>query len=78
MAKFNAGDKVAWSHKHGAIHAEGSIIRRSAIEADGGDVQFGSVMGAANDEQTWFSVALEGGETRVLTSDELVRVAEEG
>lgn len=78
MPKFNAGDKVVWSHKHGALHAEGSVLKRSAIEATAEDeIQFGEIVRAANTEETWFDVALEGGETRTLTGDELVRVAPE-
>ena len=81
MPKFNAGDNVVWSHAHGALHAEGSVLKKTAVIAtaneEGVDVQFGSIVGPANDEETWFEVALEGGESRVLTGDELVRVAPE-
>lgn len=80
MPKFKQGDKVAWGHKVGALHGEGSVLKRSAVEATHGqeeDVSFGEVVGVANVEQTWFDVALEGGETRTLTQDELVLVSEE-
>jgi hypothetical protein len=75
MAKFNAGDKVVWSHELGAIHATGSIIKQSVL-ADG-DEFVGTVEGTANAEETHFNVTFKGGETRVLTGDELVRVAPE-
>jgi hypothetical protein len=77
MAKFSPGDKVVWSHKHGALHAEGSKLKRSAVESDGDDVRFGEIVGSANGEQTWFDVSLDGGETKTLTGDELVAVASE-
>lgn len=79
MPKFNQGDAVVWSHIHGALHAEGSVLKKTAVTAgaQGEDAQFGVVDGPANDEQTWFLVTLEGGEQRTLTGDELVRVASE-
>jgi hypothetical protein len=77
MAKFNSGDAVAWSHTLGAIHGDGSVIKKSAVEAQDSSAKFGTVTTIANAEETWFSVALDGGEERVLTGDELVRVAPE-
>lgn len=75
MAKFNPGDKVVWSHAHGAVHGDGSIIKKSAVTDP--DAKFGEVVSAANSGNTWFDVALEGGGIRTLTGDELVRVSPE-
>lgn len=80
MPKFKQGDSVAWGHKLGALHGEGSVLKKSAIDATHAveeDVSYGVVTGVANQEQTWFSVALEGDVERVLTADELVLVAPE-
>ena len=75
MAKFNAGDVVVWNHELGAIHATGSIIKQSALKD--GDEFVATVEGPANAEETYFTVTFKGGESRVLTGDELVRVAPE-
>ena len=73
MAKFNEGDKVAWDHTLGALHASGSVLKQSALP-EGTPV--GEVVAPDNEEKTWFRVAI-GGIERVLTGDELVRVAPE-
>lgn len=80
MAKFNAGDHVAWGHKLGALHGEGSVLKKSAIDATHAQdeaISYGVVQAVANAEETWFDVLLEGGETRTLTGDELVLVSPE-
>jgi hypothetical protein len=80
---FSKGDKVAWHHGL-AIHALESVLRRDAAESMGapeGDpgvdvVSFGVVQRVANDEKTYYDVKFEDGETRTLTFEELVRVAD--
>jgi hypothetical protein len=72
MAKFTPGDRVAWSHTLGAQHAAGSILREDALPAG---TPVGTVLTIANAAETWFSVQFEDASERVLTSEELVRVA---
>lgn len=80
MPKFKPGDKVVWSHHHGSVHGDGSVLKKSAALATnpvGNDLVFGEVVAAANAPQTWFDVALENGAVKTLTGDELVLVSEE-
>jgi len=80
MPKFKQGDHVAWGHKVGALHGEGSVLKKSAVEATHAQeesISYGVVEGVANTEETWFVVALEGGESRTLTGEELVLVSNE-
>ena len=91
MPKFKPGDLVVWDHTLGALHAEGSILKPSALP-EGAPV--GEIVDYANDPQTWYVVAFhsvyhnhpmfEGASTThpdtdklTLTEDELVKVGEE-
>jgi len=71
MAAFEKGDKVAIGG-FATAHAAGSIIRADAVPEG---TALGTVVGAANDEETWFTVKTDDGD-RVLTEDELVKVAD--
>lgn len=71
---FKPGDKVAWHHVFATQHAPGSIIRASAAPDD---AEIGEVLDVANDEGTYFTVKFKGGKERVLTADELVKVADD-
>lgn len=81
MSAFEKGDRVAWSHEEATKHADGSILRASVLGDPGdepGSGQRGNIVDAANEEGTWWEVQLDGDdETRILTSDELVRIVEE-
>lgn len=83
-AAFKAGDRVAWHHSFATQHAAGSIIRAEAVPqgnlSDPGTGQFGAIIGPAEDDTNGFlwEVTLDGEKTsRVLTADELVKVAGE-
>lgn len=79
MSYFAAGDRVAWSHVVATEHGAKSVIRAAAVLARDSVAQLGTVIGPANDVDTWWEVKLDGSEdgvTRVLTKDELVRVEE--
>jgi len=75
MTAFKKGDKVAWSPLFATLHAEGSIVKREAVEANAPDAQFGVIAGVANEAKTHFEVELEDGDPMVLTEDELVKVS---
>lgn len=73
MSKFIEGDTVAWCHRLGALHAAGSILKISAVPEG---VPVGTIVSLANERGTWLNVEFDN-ETRTLTEDELVRVADE-
>lgn len=76
MAAFNEGDRVAWDHQYATDHAEGSIVREEAVRAKAPEARFGTVLGVANEPETYFSVKLDDVEEPiVLTVDELVKVS---
>ena len=86
--KFEAKDRVVWSHKHGPRNARGSVMPEAAALAGDPAAKLGTVVGphvAGKDDKgedrvilNWFDVLLDG-ETapRTLTGDELVKVAAE-
>ena len=77
MSYFDVGDRIAWSHVVAPDHGQKSVIRASAVLAKDALAQLGTVIGPANDVDTWWEVTLDGSEnSRVLTKDELVRVEE--
>lgn len=82
-AAFKAGDRVAWHHAFATQHAAGSIIRAEAVPqgnlSDPGTGQLGTIDAAVDDSNGFlWEVTLDGEKTsRVLTADELVKVAEE-
>ncbi len=76
MAAFSVGDRVAWDHLYSTDHAVGSVIREEAVRAKAPGAKIGTVVAVANEPGTHFEVGFEDEpETRVLTEDELVRVA---
>lgn len=78
---FEAGDRVAWSHGYATQFPPDVVVWEDAVPGaadEPGSGQIGTVTAAANVEGTWFEVALDSGETVVLTCDELVKVRARG
>jgi len=74
---FTPGDHVAWSHVVGPEHADGSIVTRDAVASRDRAAQFGIVQPPADGQaDSHHLIAFEDG-ARVLTSDELVKIAQE-
>lgn len=76
---FVEKERIAWSHSVGPIHGSKSVIAAAAVLAIDPAAVLGTVLGPANDVPTHWLIHLDGtadGETRVLTSDELVRIEE--
>lgn len=85
MTTFKKDDKVVWHHTFATQHASGSIVRESAIPVldkdhpefgDPGTGQIGTIVDKANDAGTWWEVKFDDDNTKILTNDELVKVAE--
>jgi hypothetical protein len=73
---FKKGDRVAWHQTFAALHAPGSIVTAEAVGAHAPGAQLGKVAGFENEAKTHVEVDLDDGETKVLTVDELVKIAE--
>lgn len=79
MSMFEKGDLVGWSHTEATKHAPGSILYASVLGTPGEDPgtgQRGTIVCAANEAETVWTVDFDG-ETRDLTSDELVRILDD-
>jgi hypothetical protein len=73
---FKKGDRVAWHQVFAAIHAPESIVTAEAIAAHAPGAHLGTVVGPMNEPKTHFAVELDNGDTKTLTVDELVKIAE--
>lgn len=82
MTAFKKGDRVAWSHAEATKHSPGSVVYASAIPvgdpSEPGTGQRGTVVEAGNDVGSVWEVDLDDGRTIGLTSDELVKIDEDG
>jgi len=79
MSLFEKGDLVGWSHREATKHAPGSILYASVLGEPGdepGSGQRGTIVGPANEQETWWDVKLDG-DTLTLTGDELVKLLDD-
>jgi hypothetical protein len=76
MAEFEKGDRVAWSQVVAGMFPGGVTVTLAAVTANDPGAQVGTVQGTANDEETYFDVDLDDGDTLTLTGEEIVKVSE--
>lgn len=75
MAAFSKGDRVAWSQAFATALGAGAVVHKDAAQALDPAAKLGKVVGPTNDEKTYYEVEFEDGKHRILTDDELVKVA---